>query len=288
MLGTTIEGVILAISETVLEMHYHRPIMDAIRETIGVGPQGSVSFYKYSTQRECFVGFDQAYAVSELSEDEFFNLVKDAAQSKRPHLKDQFFGYFLQFKVVKKMENFSRYTPKVIAKKPHYRVSLDTTKNANTGLSQHELLFNLNQNTGALVYYACPMIFDKASLYEINVDLDSLRLADFNDCASPYLDNDNHFIFFNDKTDDPIWCSEPVRGTAISAREFATKIVEKEVSLDRAAEMSRRLLNTLTDFESAGFSRESKLFRDMFKPSFVPILADSLTIVRVSGLGESI
>lgn len=277
----------MAISETVLEMHYHRPIMDAIRDTIGLGPQGSVSFYKYSTQRECFVGFDQAYAVSELSEDDFFNLVKGAAQGKSPFLNDQFFGYFLQFKVVKKMEKFSRYTPNMITNKPHYRVSLDTTKNANTGLSQHELLFNLNQNAGALVYYACPMIFDKASLYEIDVDLDSLRLADFNDCASSYLDNDNHFIFFNDKTDDPIWCSDPVRGTAVSAREFATKIVEREVSLGRAAETSRRLFDTLTDFESAGLSRESKLFRDMFKPSFVPMLADALTIVRVSGQGKN-
>lgn len=120
----------MAISETVLEMHYHRPIMDAIRDTIGVGPKGSVSFYKYSTQRECFVGFDQAYAVSELSEDEFFNLVKNSAQAKNPHLNDQFFGYFLQFKVVKNMEKFSRCTPTMITNKPHYRVSLDTTKNA--------------------------------------------------------------------------------------------------------------------------------------------------------------
>jgi len=279
----------LAISETVLEMHYHRPIMDAIRDTIGVGPQGSVSFYKYSPQRECFVGFDQAYAVSELSEHEFFNLVKDAAQSKSPsaHLSDQFFGYFLQFKVVKKMEKFSRYTPAMITNKPHYRVSLDTTKNASTGLSQHELLFNLNQNAGALVYYACPMIFDKASLYEIDVDLESLRLADFDDCVDPYLDNDNHFIFFNDKAADPIWCSEPIRGAAISAREFATRLVEREVSVDRAADTSRRLLDALTNFESAGLSRESKLFRDMFKPSFVSLLADSLTIVRISRPAES-
>lgn len=284
-----LKGVVLAISETVLEMHYHRPIMDAIRDTIGVGPQGSVSFYKYSTQRECFVGFDQAYAVSELSEHEFFNLVKDAAQSKSPcaYLSDQFLGYFLQFKVVKRMERFSRYTPRMITNKPHYRVSLDTTKNASTGLSQHELLFNLSQNAGALVYYACPMIFDKASLYEVDVDLASLRLTDFDDCVDPYLDNDNHFIFFNDQIADPVWCSDPVRGTAISASDFATKLVEKEVSVDRASETSKRLLDTLTNFESAGLSRETKLFRDMFKPSFVSLLADSLTIVRITRSEES-
>jgi len=28
----------MAITETVLEMHFHRPIMDLIRETFGLGP----------------------------------------------------------------------------------------------------------------------------------------------------------------------------------------------------------------------------------------------------------
>jgi hypothetical protein len=273
----------MGITETVLEMHYHRPVMDAIRSTLGLGPQGSINFYKYSTQRECFVGFDQAYAVSELSEAEFFELLKGVAASSRPLLGDQFFGYFLQFKVVKEMERFNRYTPTAyIAKRPHYRIALDTKKNANTGMSQHELLYNLNKNKGALVYYACPMLFDKAALYEVNVDLDSLRLADFSNCASPYLDNDNHYIYFNDKDGDPVWCSDPVKGESMSSRQLAERIATQELSPNRAVESAKSLLDMLTDFEAAGLDAESKVFRDMLKPSFVPMLADTLTVVRVS------
>ena len=273
----------MGITETVLEMHYHRPVMDAIRETLGLGPQGSVNFYKYSPQRECFVGFDQAYAVSELSEAEFFDLLKGVAASSRPVLEDQFFGYFLQFKVVKEMERVNRYTPTAhITKRPHYRIALDTKKNANTGMSQHELLFNLNKNKGALVYYACPMLFDKAALYEVEVDLDTLRLADFSDCASAYLDNDNHYIYFNDKNADPIWCSDPVKGEAMSSKLLVERVAREELSANRAIESAKNLLDMLTDFEGAGLDRESKVFSDMLKPSFVPMLADTLTVVRVS------
>lgn len=273
----------VGITETVLEMHYHRPVMDAIRDTLGLGPQGSMNFYKYSTRRECFVGFDQAYVVSELSEAEFFELLKGVAASSMPVLGDQFFGYFLQFKVVKEMEKFNRYTPTAfITERPHYRIALDTKKNANTGMSQHELLYNLNKNKGALVYYACPMLFDKAALYEVDVDLDSLRLADFADCTSSYLDNDNHYIYFNDKDAGPIWCSDPVKGEAMSSKRLVERIVERELSPSRTVESAKDLLDMLTDFKAAGLDAESKVFMDMSKPSFVPMLADTLTVVRVS------
>lgn len=59
-------------NETVLEMHYHRPLMDLFRAVFGLGA-GGINFYKYSPQRECFVGFDQAYARTELSEQELFS-----------------------------------------------------------------------------------------------------------------------------------------------------------------------------------------------------------------------
>lgn len=102
------------ITETVLEMHFHRPLMDALRNTLGLGDTGTLTFYKYSQRKECFVGFDQAYAKSELSEIDFFDQLKTAANFSGYALPNQFIGYFLQFKVVKEMARRSRYTPRSI------------------------------------------------------------------------------------------------------------------------------------------------------------------------------
>lgn len=109
----------MAITETVLEMHFHKPIMDLIRETFGLGPTGQMNFYKWSPQRECFVGFDQAYVKTQLGEDEFFDLLKESAASGEYRLDDVLFGYFLQFKVVHLARNRSIYTPPEISNSPH-------------------------------------------------------------------------------------------------------------------------------------------------------------------------
>jgi hypothetical protein len=197
--------------------------MDLFRNTFGLGG-GRINFYKYSPQRECFVGFDQAYVKTDLSSGELFQMLRDAANTRNYALNDTFLGYFLQFKVVKEMQQRKKYTPPNIRNRPHYRVSIDTTKNLATGLSQHELLYNLSRNHGAMVYYACPMLFDRSVLYEIDVDLDDLRLADLALCPSPYADNDNHFIYYNDRQAMPVWCSEPVEGKAVTPRDFAAAV----------------------------------------------------------------
>lgn len=151
----------MTINETVLEMHFHRPLMDLFRETLGVGPTGTLEFYKYSPQKERFVGFDQAYVKTELEEDEFFEWLKRSATNNDYRLNDKFIGYFLQFKVVREMTNRTKHTPDSIRSSPHYRIPLSTKKNGKTGISQHELLYRLAGNPGALVYYACPMLFDR-------------------------------------------------------------------------------------------------------------------------------
>lgn len=263
-------------------MHYHKPLMDALRDTLGIGCSGKLNFYKYSTQRECFIGFDQAYAASELDELEFFALLKQAAESNQYSLADQFLGYFLQFKVVKVMHRRNRFTPSSIVAKPHYRVALDTTKNATTGLSQHELLFNLSKNAGALVYYACPMLFDRSDLYEIHIDLDSLRLADLDSCPSAYGDNDNHFIFYDGVAAQPVWCSEPVDGQAVTPREFFSETFRQRVTPQRAAETSDELLNILTNFKLAGVREDSPVIRFGKERSILPLLSKILTVVHVS------
>lgn len=254
--------------------------MDLFRTTFGVGDNGSINFYKYSPQRECFVGFDQAYVKTELSESQFFDLLRNSAANAAYRISEKFVGYFLQFKVVSEMQRRRKYTPTGITGRPHYRASLDTTRNINTGLSQHELLYNLSRNSGAMVYYACPMVFERSALYEIDVDLNTLRLVDLGSCPSAYADNDNHFIYFNDRHGDPVWCSEPVDGRAASPRELAETVRSRLNELD-PRDSAMRLLQLLLNLEAAGLAPESEALRERAVPSILSLVAESMSILRV-------
>lgn len=270
----------MAINETVLEMHFHKPLMDLFRSTYGVGTQGMMSFYKYSPQKEVFVGFDQAYAMTELRDDQFFDMLKESAATATYKLPKKFLAFFLQFKVVRAMSNIQKHTPPAINKKPHYRVKLDTTKNQNTGMSQHELLFQLCKNDGAMVYYACPMIFDKVALYEVVVDLDPLRLVDVSTCPSQYSDNDTHHIYFNEPLATPVWCSTPVEGEAIGATELANKITARLGQLDASAS-ALQLISLLSHIRDVGNAESSRSVDGVPVDSAIAFVHDSLTIIQV-------
>lgn len=270
----------MAINETVLEMHYHQPLMQLIRETYGVGPTGKLNFYKYSPQREVFLGFDQAYAMTELSDPEFFKEMKASAMEDGYKLKRKFIAYFLQFKVVSELQKRQPKTPPQIKSKPHYRSTLDTTKNDNTGFSQHELLYNLNKNDGAMVYYACPMLFDKAALYEVEVSLDPLRLVDLASCPADFSDNSKHYVYFDQKQSDPIWCSEPVVGKAITAKQFAQSLVDR-LRQSSSEESVQNVIQLISEIkERFGRPSEKSAGADSNRNGLAA-LADSLTILRV-------
>ena len=254
----------MGINETVLEMHFHHALMELFRNTLGLG-RGRFNFYKYSPQKECFVGFDQAFVKTDLSPEELFKVLKESAINHGYSLSSFFIGLFLQYKVVRELRRRSRVTPPQILSYPHYRVSLDTKKNINTGFSQHELLYNLNTNNGALVYYACPMIFDRSELYE-PADLNKLRLADMSTCPSPYLDNDSHFIYFAYPQAEPIWCSEPVEGKALSPSEMVIYI-SQQISSREFKENQLNLLDTLYKVEKEG------------KIKMLELVHESLTII---------
>jgi hypothetical protein len=270
----------MAINETVLEMHFHKPLMDLFRETFGVGKIGKVNFYKYSPQKEVFVGFDQAYAMTELSDGEFFKMLKESAANTSYKLPKKFLAYFLQFKVVRQMVNIQKHTPKIINAKPHYRSTLDTKKNQTTGFSQHELLHQLSHNDGAMVYYACPMLFDKSALYSIDVDLDQLRLADLLSCPSKYSDNETHYVYFNAPTGDPIWCSEPVVGKAFGANDFVRSVAEKLAQLEPSTSAAE-LLQLLTKIQKLGISETSRSFDGLAIESAISLVHDSLMIIEL-------
>lgn len=268
-------------------MHFHRPLMELFRSTFGVG-RNSINFYKYSQQKECFVGFDQAFARTDMPEAEFFALLdKIASGRSSTGLPVGLFGYFLQYKVVKEMQRRSIYTPIEIDQTPHYRVDLTTKKNKNTGISQHELLYNLSRQNGALVYYACPMLFEKDDLYEIEINLDKLRMADVASCPLPYQDNDNHHIFFNEQQSTPIWCSEPVVGKAVGPKEFFDQVIRAKLEVESASKNAKLLIQSLKNIEMAGLSRNVDAIRDLSNPSILPAVADSLTVLTVQSKDEA-
>jgi hypothetical protein len=254
--------------------------MDLVRSMLGLGNTGGVNFYKYSPQREAFIGFDQAYVTTDLPEEEFFAILRNASMNNNYQLDAKYIGFFLQFKVVKEMQARTRYTPPQMTNRPHFRVSLDTTKNVNTGVSQHELLFNLKNNPGALVFYACPMIFDRSRLYDVNVDLSTLNLADLRSCLSAYTDNDNHFIFFNDTNGIPVWRSDPVEGKSMDPKSFARSLATYADSVD-PREAARSLFTMLTQLDIAGVRQEWDILKEKSTPSILPLVAEALTIMKL-------
>jgi hypothetical protein len=267
----------MAINETVLEMHFHAPVMELIRKKLGLG-KGKFNFYKYSPQNECYVGFDQAYVKTDLSEKALLNKFKTASIRKGYALDSFMLGIFLQYKVVTQLKRRSRYTPSKIKILPHMRVSLDTVKNHNTGFSQHELLFNLNKNQGALVYYACPMLFDRVDLYKNSPDISLLRLADLSSAPSNYTDNENHFIYFENITSSPIWCSEPIEGSAISVETLADSIVETLKNEDYA-ENQQAIFQDLIKPLSSHVNASSKVKK-------IDELSQAYTIIEFISEGE--
>jgi hypothetical protein len=167
-------------------------------------------------------------------------------------------------------------TPAAIKSKPHYRVTLDTTKNDRTGFSQHELLHSLSSNDGAMVYYACPMIFEKAELYEPDPSLDALQLADMASCPGSFGDNSKHYIYFDQKTAQPIWCSDPVHGRSISAATFAAKIAS-EVRKVEAGQGGEKVLELLTLIKERKVDADNKVEATK---SGLALVSDSLTVVQ--------
>lgn len=274
-------GSTMTINETVLEMHFHRPLLDLIRETFGLGIGGRMNFYKYSPQRECFIGFDQAFAATQLSEEEFFQKLADCAQSDGYNIGNStFLGYFLQYKVGSRMTNLTKPAPTTVSR-PYIRFSVDSSQNQRTGTAQHELLYLLSRNHGAFVYYACPMLFLREDLYEVNVDLDRLRLVTLESAPGPYLDNAKHYIYFQDVQSQPIWASEPHDGKAIGALELA-EVLRSELSNLSPEDSAAQLLRLLRARE---FPKPRSPGEGTEAGALLPLVGEALTVIEVVNEG---
>lgn len=262
----------LTINEATLEMHFHAALMDLFRETFGLGPTGSIEFFKYSPQLEKFVGFDQAYVKTEMSGEELYDELETAASQNGYKLSKSIYGYFLQFKVVKPRVKASKSTPTGFTT-PYYSSDLTTQRKKANDPSQHELLHQLAQNQGAMVYYACPMVFDRTDLYRPKADLDKLTLAEVSSCPNAYVDNGRHSVCFQTETGAPNWCSDPVEGVAITAKQFVSLLAEKLTSPEQRIANAGMLSKFLS---SRSFVEEIK------SEDVLSLIGDALTIVTVT------
>ena len=261
----------LAINEATLEMHFHVALMDSFRSTYGLGGTGSIEFFKYSPQLERFVGFDQAYVKTELNEEELYRELREAAMNTGYVLSRRLYGYFLQFKVVNRIQRRSRGLPSGFSA-PYLRVDLSTNRGRTNHPSQHELLYRLAQNPGAMVYYACPMVFDRTDLYRPEPDLDRLVLADMASCPSLFDDNEHHTLCFQAEASLPTWCSDPTKGERWTHVQFIKQLVKNVKSDEQIRSNSDVMLSFL----------ESGEFVDDWKGrEILPLIGDSLTFVSV-------
>lgn len=246
--------------------------MDAFKACYGMAPNGHFSFYKYSPQKEKFIGFDQAYVRTELDDSDFYKDIKKIA-SGAPSSK-KYAGYFLQFKVVEERTKKLKSIPTSVSRDPpFYGIKLSTRRDLDGNLSQHELLRRIRSSSKkALVYYACPMLFDKLDLYVDQPDLDKLRLVDIESSGSDFTDNQTHHIFFEDQNSQPVWCSDPLLGRALTYKEFFALARETRGTAQEQAEVLIRII----DEYAARLVKENDQakFSDVFR-----MMADFLYVI---------
>lgn len=202
--------------ESLLEMHFHRAIIKEYEKRYG---KKVLRLLKPSPQKEVWVGFDQGWTKSTLTEQELFNQLKNAISTKKASVPNLYLGEFLQFKVVQRITRKSKKMPTGFTT-PYFRSELSLKPNKQTGISQHEALCRLSKVKGSSVYYACPMIFDQDQLWD-KPDLKMLRFVDIKTAPKGWITNESHHITFQDPmTSKPMWCSDPVPGRAFSHEEL--------------------------------------------------------------------
>lgn len=206
------------ITEALLEMHFHRALIKYFESIYGAK---FLRLLKPSSQKEVWLGFDQGWVRTDLTQKEFFSQLRQVIQQESTNVNNFYIGFFLQFKKVQKVTRRSNLMPSNYYV-PYFRVELSLKPNKRTRLSQHETLLRLSQVNNASVYYACPMFFDLDALYE-EPDLQCLPLVDVTTSPTGWATNDSHYITFQTESDsNPLWCSDPVQGVSYSVDEWVS------------------------------------------------------------------
>lgn len=203
------------INESLLEMHYHYPLKKLFEKVFGAK---CLNIFKPSTQKEVWLGFDQAWCRTKINQDQLFERLENGIKNQAQNNNSFYFGLFLQFKIVEKVTKRSKYFPPGYYT-PYFRSELSLSPNKVTGISQHETLIRLNKIESANVAYACPMLFDRDDLHDET--LDNLYVVDISTAPEGWLTNESHFITFQDKNaSNTKWCSTPKEGKSMPFREW--------------------------------------------------------------------
>ena len=151
-----------AVIEALLEAYYTRALADLLAEVYGAKV---LRFLKPSTNKEVFVGFDQGWIKTSLTEDELEKQLKKAVTTGE-NSEQIYVAFFLQFKVADLLSIRSKYCPSAIVP-PYHRAELSLYPSDTTGISQHETLRRLQLALGskADVSYACGLLSDADDVY---------------------------------------------------------------------------------------------------------------------------
>jgi hypothetical protein len=253
-----------SVTEALLEAHYTRALARLFAETFGTKV---LRLLKPSTNKEVFVGFDQAWIKTELAEDQLEKELK-AAITKGKDNDRIYVAFFLQFKLAELLIIRSKYCPTSFAP-PYLRSELSLEPSEDTGISQHETLCRLQSALGSKVEvsYACGLLSSADDVYD-EPDLDKLRIVPVK--GAPALTPGRHFIAFQDASSQPFWCSEATEGSAKSLREWATEPPTRPRPMLRQ-ELSRFLGRVRTVVSDVDHNKKAAMGR----------LPHSLTIVEL-------
>lgn len=256
--------------EALLEMHFHRALLSLFEQTFGARV---LRLIKPSTRREAWVGFDQGWVRTTISEEALLRQLREAIASPSASVPNFYLGYFLQFKCVERMSSRSRYCPPSYST-PYYRAELSLSPNRGSGLSQHETLLRLSGIHRADVNYACCMLFESDEIYD-DPDLDKLRVVPVTSGPSGWVTNERHFITFQNVGDaTPFWMSEPHEARSVPVTAWVRQLSERQAVHDgpHLAEWIDNVKRLLVDWMPARSRRPSSAIETSILPSCMSIV----------------
>jgi hypothetical protein len=261
------------LNESLLEMVYFFPLKKELQYILGTKKVNAI--YKPSQQKEAWLGFDQAWTNEEISEDDFYDIIKNKSKTSK------FLAYIMQFKVVKKQKYYKKIA-RTFTVPSHYkdgdlyfRSPLKTEPSKKGTTSQHDLLIDIKKNFYFFeVYYACPMLFSQSDLFrpEFMKDekkfvehlLEQLVLVDVESAPDPttlsWKSSSNHHLMWKDSSGSDIyWCSSPEKGDGITIRKWIESLDQKFMSNEQLLANIKELYSNIPDQED-----EKQAFREVF------------------------
>lgn len=265
------------ITEALLEMHFHHAIVEFFKSIYGVN---FLRLLKPSAQQEAWVGFDQGWIHSTLTTQQLFDQLKQAIQAQDSLIDHFYLGYFLQFKIVKRLTRRSKLMPPGY-NTPYFRSELSVRPVPSTGLSQHETLLRLNIIDSASVFYACAMMFELDDIYE-TPDLSRLQCVDISSSPKGWATNQRHFITFQREDDPtPLWCSDPVSAKAFSFENWASpelRVGPSTLTPQQVMELVQNAIRVITSKPISDRQQSSLFAMETTEPT--NILPESFTIIE--------